>query len=125
MYILSPCQYLVVLAPSCSSHLKVLGRVTRLGDNSPNGRLFSLGSFLKIYRSSPHFLCYSFPKHTRCINFYKKMVGLHFGRVFQKHIWSPWFYALSTHGTTILFSVYVFFSSAHDGDSTGGNRTLL
>jgi hypothetical protein len=27
-----------------------------------------------------------------CINFDKKMVGLHFGRFFQKRIWSPWLF---------------------------------
>jgi hypothetical protein len=31
-------------------------RVTRLGEFSPNERLFSLGNFFENYKSSPHFV---------------------------------------------------------------------
>jgi hypothetical protein len=45
--------------------------------------LFTLGSFKNIYRSS---YWSTFPTVKWCINF-----GIHrVGRLFHKHIWSPW-----------------------------------
>jgi hypothetical protein len=61
------------------------GRVTRLGEFSPVGRLFSLGTCLEI-TEIVQFLGLLFPK--LCINF-DKGVGLHFGQFFRKLIWSP------------------------------------
>jgi hypothetical protein len=65
-------------------------RVTRRGEFSPIGWLFSLGSFWKL-RLQPKFLGYFFPQLRWCINFVKKWVGLHFGQFFShKLIRSPW-----------------------------------
>jgi hypothetical protein len=64
-------------------------RMTRLGEFSPDGWLFNLLSFFENYWSSPHFLAI-FPQLRLCINFGKKGLGyLHFGRFFNKLIWSP------------------------------------
>jgi hypothetical protein len=66
----------------------VLSRVT-LGEFSPIGRGFSLGIFPKITKVAQIYgLLLSAEKIH--INFNKQWVGLHFGRIFQKLIWSPW-----------------------------------
>jgi hypothetical protein len=73
-------------------------RVTRLGEFSPNGRLFTLGSFFNNYINSPQFWA-TFSNVYQdyiCINFDKNWVGLHFGSFFQKLIWSHCLY-LSTN----------------------------
>jgi hypothetical protein len=63
-----------------------MNRVTRLGEFSPIGRLFSLASLLKITEVAQLL----FPHNQLRINFDKKLVGQHFGRLsFHKLIWSP------------------------------------
>jgi hypothetical protein len=64
-------------------------RVTRLGQFLPIGWLFTLGSVLKLTKVAK-FLGLLFPRYQLCINFDKKWVGLHFGRLFHKLIRSPW-----------------------------------
>jgi hypothetical protein len=59
-------------------------RVTRLGDFSHNGRLFTLGSFFFKIKV----VAQIFSKFRTCINFDQKCFGLHFGSFFQKLIWS-------------------------------------
>jgi hypothetical protein len=54
--------------------------VISLCENSPN-----FGQFFENYKSSPIF-CYF--KLRLCINFDKQWAGLHFGRLFNKLIWS-------------------------------------
>jgi hypothetical protein len=63
-------------------------RVTRLGEFSPIGRLFSFASILKITEVA-QVLGLLFSKVPVSINLDKKLDGLHFGRLFQKLIWSP------------------------------------
>jgi hypothetical protein len=63
-------------------------RVTRLGEFLPFVRLFSLGSFWEITEVAQIYGVL-FPQVKLCINFDKKMFGLHFGRLFHKLIWSP------------------------------------
>jgi hypothetical protein len=58
------------------------GRVTRLGEFSPIGGLFTLGSLCENGKNQDYYVC---------INFDKKRIGPHFGRFFIKLIWSPWF----------------------------------
>jgi hypothetical protein len=65
-----------------------IGRVTRLGEFSPIGRLFTLGSFLKITKVAHIFGASFFPRKKGCVDFSKKWLGLHFERIFQKLIWS-------------------------------------
>jgi hypothetical protein len=68
--------------------------VTRSGEISPIGRLFSLGSFMKMTEVVRIF-CSSF-LHGKCVVLIltKKCFGLHlglyFGRYFQILNWSPW-----------------------------------
>jgi hypothetical protein len=52
-----------------------------LGEFLPDGRLFTLGTFVKIQL----FL----PRKKLCFNFAQKLVGANFGRFFYKLIWSP------------------------------------
>jgi hypothetical protein len=59
-------------------------RVTRLGKFSPNGQVFTLGRFLKMTEIAPSFGATFFPKYRLCIDFDKKIVGLHFGRIFSR-----------------------------------------
>jgi hypothetical protein len=61
-------------------------RVTRLGEFSPIGRLFTL--VLKIIELAQNF-GYLLSRYQLCIIFATKMVGQHFGDFFQKLIWSP------------------------------------
>jgi hypothetical protein len=62
-----------------------MARVTKLGEFSHNGRLFTLVNFLKIAEVAhifvPTFLC-PLHEYKGCINFDKKWFGLHFGRFF-------------------------------------------
>jgi hypothetical protein len=63
-------------------------RVTRFGDFSPIVRLFTLASVLKMTKWQ---FCSLFSRYQlcTCINFDQKLVGLHFGQLFRKLIWSP------------------------------------
>jgi hypothetical protein len=55
------------------------------------GELFTLGSFSKNYGCSAYFWATFFHRTTYvCIRFDKKCAGLHFGRFFNKRIWSPY-----------------------------------
>jgi hypothetical protein len=63
-------------------------RVNRLGEFSPTGQLFTLGGFFENYKKSKNF---GLLLPRLCINLDKNWVGLHFGRFFDKLIWSPWF----------------------------------
>jgi hypothetical protein len=67
---------------------RVSARVTRLGEFSPNGRLFTLGNGLKITEvvQISGLLFSALP-----VLILKKMFGPHFGRLFHNLIWSPWF----------------------------------
>jgi hypothetical protein len=61
-------------------------RLDTISEFSPNGRLFTLGSFFENYKSSPHFCATFFwSKDNVCINFVKKD-----WRFFHKLIWSTW-----------------------------------
>jgi hypothetical protein len=72
-------------------------RVTRLGEFSHIGRLFTLGYLSKSTKVARHY-CDTFILRDRlCINFDKKCVGLHFGRSFRALIWSPWSYDTVQH----------------------------
>jgi hypothetical protein len=64
-------------------------RVTGLAEFSPNGRVFTLGIFLKITEVALIFV-QLFPNHRLCITFDKKWVGLNFGQYFsQTHPVTP------------------------------------
>jgi hypothetical protein len=52
-----------------------------VGEFSPSGWLFSFLGFTKVANILGHSLR---------INFGKKWIGSHFGRLFHKLIWSPW-----------------------------------
>jgi hypothetical protein len=62
----------------------VLKRVTRLGQFSPIGRLFSLGTFSKITNLWATILSGKLVNQILT----KNWVGLYLGRFFQKFIWS-------------------------------------
>jgi hypothetical protein len=65
--------------------------VTGLGEFQPIRRLFTLGSFIKNYRSSKHFGATYFSGKRYALTMYcKKWNGLHFGRFSQKLIRSTW-----------------------------------
>jgi hypothetical protein len=75
----------------------MFNRVTRLGEFSPSGRLFSLGSFFN-YRSSPK-LRFFFPWNTwLCTNFEQKMSWATFWAIFSQsrlvtlsvYFWLDW-----------------------------------
>jgi hypothetical protein len=53
------------------------------------------GQFIEI-------LGYFFPQYQLCINFDKKMVGLHFGRLFHKLVWSVTLDRTSAHCKFVL-----------------------
>jgi hypothetical protein len=67
----------------------VWSRVTRLGDFSPLGRLSTLSSFIKIPSRRQLSDTYFHGKIFVLI-WTKNWVGLHFGRLFNKLLWSPW-----------------------------------
>jgi hypothetical protein len=48
------------------------------------------GQLFVNYGNSPVYLGYFFPRQKLCFKFGKKRLGLHFGRLFHKRIWSPW-----------------------------------
>jgi hypothetical protein len=65
-------------------------RVTRLGEFSPFGWLFTLGSFSKISKVT-QILGATFVHSTSCVLIFgKTWVGVHFVQFFHKLIWSPW-----------------------------------
>jgi hypothetical protein len=63
-------------------------RVTRLGEFSQLGDCLLWAVFWKLQKN-PTYLGYISPRLSWCINFYKKWVGLHFGRFCHKLLWSP------------------------------------
>jgi hypothetical protein len=65
-----------------------VSRVTRLGVFLPFGRLFTLWIFVKKYWSRAIALSYFLHQKGWGL-ILKKWVGLHFGRFFNKLIWSP------------------------------------
>jgi hypothetical protein len=70
------------LSPTLLSNKKqrsVKGRVTRLGEFSPNGQLFTLGSYMKITEASHIF---GLPWLSLNIKLARKWFGLQFGRFF-------------------------------------------
>jgi hypothetical protein len=80
--------------------------VTRLGEFSPIRWLFTLGSFLLNYRSTPHIWA-AFSRSSLCINFNKKWFGLHFGWFFTASCGHPgWLQRFSAH----LRSTRIFLS---------------
>jgi hypothetical protein len=66
--------------------------VTRLGENSPNGWLFALGSLMKILQKYK-FLGNFLPRVRLNINFDKNVLCYILGDIFHKLIWSPWCWA--------------------------------
>jgi hypothetical protein len=68
---------------------KIVIVTSTLDEFSPNGRLFSFGSYVLLFINEP------------CINFDNKWVWLHFGRFFYKLILSRW-----CHSTTASKSGY-------------------
>jgi hypothetical protein len=60
-------------------------RVTVLGEFSPVGDCFTLDIFWKLPKKPTFLATFSTVVH----NLTKKVVGLHFGRFFNKLIWSP------------------------------------
>jgi hypothetical protein len=60
----------------------------QIGRNSPNGRLFTLSSLTYINFVLLFSLLYNM------YLFWRKGVGLYFGRFFHKLIWSPWLHNL-------------------------------
>jgi hypothetical protein len=66
-------------------------RVTRLDEFLPFGWLFTLAMF---YKSSANFWA-TFSMQLS-ISLAKQWVGLHFGRLFRKLIWSPWEFSAKT-----------------------------
>jgi hypothetical protein len=59
-----------------------------LGEFSPLVWLCLREAFLKNYKSSPIFvLLFHTVKVMSC--FWRKLVGIHFGQLYHKHIWSP------------------------------------
>jgi hypothetical protein len=67
----------------------VVVRVTRFGEFSPFGWLFTLCSFVKIIEVAQNNSATLFHGKSYVLIF-KKWIGLHFGRLFHKRIWSPW-----------------------------------
>jgi hypothetical protein len=63
--------------------------VTRLGEFSPFGRLFSSGSFFEKYRSCPKFRATFIHGKSYIWIITPKLLGPHFGRFGNKLIWSP------------------------------------
>jgi hypothetical protein len=63
------------------------GTVTRLGEFSPIGQLFSTGFENKRW-STACWSTYLFLSKELCIDFDKKRLGLHFERFFHKVVWS-------------------------------------
>jgi hypothetical protein len=79
----------MTLRSNWNNEMSMLNRATRLGEFSPIGRSFTLWQN-KITELAQLFGGYFFPKYRLSINFDKKLIGLRFGRFFQKLIWSPW-----------------------------------
>jgi hypothetical protein len=65
--------------------IPLVARVTRLGEFSPNGRSFTLGSFNKDYRSSPNvWASYFLSIYVLCIDFDKKIGWATFRTIFSQ-----------------------------------------
>jgi hypothetical protein len=64
-------------------------RVTRLGEFSPIGRLFTLGSFVENYRRMLKFLATFFLSKRHVLILTKNALGYILGDFFHKPIWSP------------------------------------
>jgi hypothetical protein len=75
--------------PSLTVRGNKLGRVTRLGEFSPLGWLFTVDNFYKIKEVAQNFILL-FPRKSCGFLFVKKWVGLHLGWLFHELIWSPW-----------------------------------
>jgi hypothetical protein len=53
--------------------------------------IVNFGQIFLSYRSSPNFgITYFLPQWKLCTNLDIERVGLHFGRFYNKRIWSPW-----------------------------------
>jgi hypothetical protein len=82
----------------CRRDQKLLGakvfepcyRVTRLGEFSPIGWLFTLGGFVEFYRRA--LICGTIFPTGEVVHWFwpKKSVGLHLGPFFHKLVWSHW-----------------------------------
>jgi hypothetical protein len=101
--------------------------VTRLGEFSAIGRLFTLG---KCYRSSPTFWIL-FPRLQLCIINFKKWVGLHFGRLFHKLLWSPCLevkfrhYAKTKHASNLIVHNSDWPNRLQCSNYVGGGKCVL
>jgi hypothetical protein len=81
-------------------HLLVAARVTRFGDFSPIGRLFSLGILFNA--EIAQILGHPFFTVKVMFRLRRKRFGQHFGRLFNRLIWSPWFQPTSFYLIVIL-----------------------
>jgi hypothetical protein len=68
---------------------RVENRVTRLGEFSLTGRLFTLGSFQKMAEVAQIFRLLYFTVKVMHL-FWQKWIRLYIGLFFHKLIWSPW-----------------------------------
>jgi hypothetical protein len=82
-------------------------RVTRLGEFSPIGLVFSAEFFLKITEVA-HIFWPHFPQLRLCIYYEKKVVGLNFGQFFHKLIRSAWQHTLALTSVTRLGEILPF-----------------
>jgi hypothetical protein len=73
--------------------------VSRLGEFSSNGWLFTLDSAWKLQKY-PAFLGYFVPWLSLITDLEKKCVGLHFGPFISKLIWSSWLAATCWVGSS-------------------------
>jgi hypothetical protein len=80
---------LIVLFTLHFARRTIGGRVTRLGEFSPIGRLFTFCSFSEITEAARVYKLPFSTDEVKYLSLAKKCVGLHFGRFFQKLIWSP------------------------------------
>jgi hypothetical protein len=77
----------VIVQSRKPTFLELDGRVTRLCEFYPNGRLFTLGSYFENYKSSPRF-CATFPLGAECVLILTKtgLGYIHFGRFLKPHL---------------------------------------
>jgi hypothetical protein len=83
--------YILPVLVSCSKKnlaTLLVSRVTRLGKFLPIKRVPSWDSVVKITEIAQIFGLLSLQCQL-CINFDNSLIGLHFGRLFHKVIWSP------------------------------------
>jgi hypothetical protein len=71
------------------SFLSLLNRVTRLGEFSPNGWLFTLASFFENLLKHPTFLGYLFPRQGFCVDSDKNGLGYILGDFFTNSSGHP------------------------------------